>query len=438
VEHDGVRRAGPQAFHGKNSRDPERIARHPGADASRIVKGVTPFRVLAGLALTIALVLVPVASRAQQGTVSFETLKKELWPLAQAQGISRATFDLAFRGLAPDARVAALTKRQPEYGKPIGEYVAAMASPSRIENGKRKSTQWSATFAQVEQQFGVPRGILLGIWGIETSYGGVKDRWDVVRSLATLVNINYRAPYFRKELLAALKILQDGHISRDKFLGSWAGAMGQPQFMPSNFYIYAVDFSGDGKRDIWSNVPDVLGSMGNYLKKEGWEPGLPWGFEVIVPAGFDTMRSRGTFGEWKELGFARADGGALPDAGDAILFFPSGAAGPAFLVTHNFNVIKLYNNSDVYALSTGHLGDRIAGGAKLRATWPANDRQLSREQRMALQKRMAELGYKVRDFQGRIDFDLRDAIRLEQKKLGIKPDGHPTITFLNGIGAGSR
>jgi hypothetical protein len=199
-----------------------------------------------------------------------------------------------------------------------------------------------------------------------------------------------------------------------------------------------VDFSGDGKRDIWNTVPDVLGSMGNYLKKEGWTPGLPWGFEIVVPAGFDTMQSRGTFGEWKGLGFTRADGGALPDTGDAILFFPSGATGPAFLVTRNFNVIKLYNNSDVYALSTGHLGDRIAGGAKLRATWPANDRQLSREQRMALQKRMAELGHKVRDFQGRIDFDLRDAIRVEQKKLGLKPDGHPTIALLDGIGAGSR
>jgi lytic murein transglycosylase len=395
------------------------------------------FRTCAKLAVVLTFAAAPCTARAQ-GTESFNALKAQLWPLAEAQGTSRATFDLAFRGLTPDARVAALTKRQPEYGKPIGDYVASMASPSRIANGARKAALWSTTFAQVEQEFGVPRAILLGIWGIETSYGDVKDRWDVVRSLATLVHIDYRAPYFRKELLTSLKILQDGHISRDKFLGSWAGAMGQPQFMPSNFYEYAVDFSGDGKRDIWNNVPDVLGSMGNYLKKEGWTPGLPWGFEVIVPDGFDTMRSRGTFPEWKTLGFARADGGALPDTGDAILFFPSGAAGPAFLVTRNFNVIKLYNNSDVYALSVGHLGDRIGGGDRLRAAWPANDRQLSREQRVALQKRMAELGYNVRDFQGRIDFDLRDAIRIEQKKLGLKPDGHPTATLLEGVGAVSR
>ncbi len=359
-----------------------------------------------------------------------------MWPLAEAQGISRATFDLAFRGITPDSRVAALTKRQPEYGKPFGEYVASMATPSRIENGARKSTLWSATFAQVEQEFGVPRPILLGIWGIETSYGDAKDRWDVVRSLSTLVHIDYRAPYFRKELLTSLKILQDGHVSREKFLGSWAGAMGQPQFMPSNFYEYAVDFSGDGKRDIWNNVPDVLGSMGNYLK--GWTSGLPWGYEVVVPDGFDIMRSRGSFSEWKALGFVRTDGGTIPDAGDAILFFPSGAAGPAFLVTRNFNVIKLYNNSDVYALSVGHLGDRIGGGVRFRAVWPANDHQLTREQRITLQKRLAELGYPVRDFQGRIDFDLRDAIRIEQKKLGLKPDGHPTATLLEGVGAASR
>ncbi|MET0530920.1 MAG: lytic murein transglycosylase [Microvirga sp.] len=398
------------------------------------MKYTAPFRLAAKLALAAFVAATPSTLEAQESG-SFDALKKDLWPLAETQGISRGTFDLAFRGLTPDARVAALTKRQPEYGKPIGDYLASMVSPSRVENGVRKGTQWSTTFGHVDDRFGVPREILLGIWGIETSYGDVKDRWDVIRSLATLVHIDYRAPYFRKELLTSLKILQEGHVTREKFLGSWAGAMGQPQFMPSNFYEYAVDFSGDGKRDIWNNVPDVLGSMGNYLKVEGWTPGLPWGFEVIVPDGFDTMRSRGTFSEWAMLGFKRADGGKLPDAGDAILFFPSGAAGPAFLVTRNFNVIKLYNNSDAYSLSVGHLGDRIGGGARLRAAWPANDRQLSREQRMALQKRMAELGYKVRDFQGRIDFDLRDAIRIEQQKLGLKPDGHPTAAFLEGIGA---
>ncbi len=368
--------------------------------------------------------------QAQDSPANFDALRAELWPLAQAQGTSRATFDLAFRGLMPDARIIAATKREPEYVKPVGDYIAAIASKPRIETGQRKAAQWSATFDKVEAGYGVERWVLLGLWGIETSYGDDKDRWDVVRSLATLVNAGYRAPYFRKELLAALRILQDGHVTRDKFLGSWAGAMGQPQFMPSNFYDYAVDFSGDGRRDIWTNVPDVLGSMGNYLKREGWTSGMPWGFEVILPPGFDLMRSRASFAEWSGLGVKRADGGDFPANGDAILFFPSGAGGPAFLVTRNFNVIKLYNNSDVYAIAVGHLGDRIRGGAKFRASWPQEDRQLSRPDRIALQKQLAALGYNIRDFQGRLDFVARDAIRVEQKKYGLTPDGHPTAELL--------
>ncbi|MGZ5803779.1 MAG: lytic murein transglycosylase [Xanthobacteraceae bacterium] len=369
---------------------------------------------------------------------NFDALRQELWPLAQAQGITRATFDLGFQGLTPDPRVEAATKREPEYGKPFGDYIASIASAARIDAGKRKAAQWSGEFDRVEQTYGVERWILLGLWGIETSYGADKDRWDVIRSLATLVQMNYRAPYFRKELLAALKILQDGHITRDKLLGSWAGAMGQPQFMPTNFYEYAVDFSGDGRRDIWTNAPDVIGSMGNYLHKEGWTTSLPWGFEVVVPAGFDLMRSRGTFREWTALGIKRADGGTFPNDGDGILFFPSGVAGPAFLVTRNFNVIKLYNNSDVYAIAVGHLADRMHGGAPFRSAWPKIDPQLSRADRILLQKRMAELGYKVTDFQGRIDFDLRDAIRIEQKKRGFTPDGHPTAALLAQLSAAAR
>jgi membrane-bound lytic murein transglycosylase B len=369
---------------------------------------------------------------------SFDALRNELWPLAQAQGITRATFDLAFRGLTPDARVIAITKRQPEFGKPIGAYVDSIASSARIAAGKQKAAQWADTFTRVETTYGVDRFILLGLWGIETSYGEDKDRWDVIRSVATLVHAEYRAAYFRKELLVALRVLQEGHVARDKFVGSWAGAMGQPQFMPSNFYDYAVDFSGDGRRDIWNNVPDVLGSMGNYLRKEGWKAGVPWGFEVVVPPDFDAMRSRASFGEWAEAGVRRADGGAFPGAGNGILFFPSGRAGPAFLVTQNFNVIKLYNNSDVYALAVGHLADRMQGAPRFRTPWPKDDPQLSREQRMALQKKLAELGYKVRDFQGRIDFDLRDAIRQEQKKFGMPPDGHPTLALLQRLGAATR
>ena len=366
--------------------------------------------------------------------VDFKSFLEELWRDAQAQGIKRVTFDLAFAGITPDQRVIAITKRQPEYGKPAGAYVNSIASPARAAAGLRKAAEWSKTFDAIEKKYGVERWIILAIWGMETSYGADKDRWDVIRSLATLAQAGYRHPYFRNELLVSLKILQEGHITRDKFVGSWAGAMGQTQFMPTNFMDYAVDFSGDGRRDIWTNVPDVLASTANYFQQEGWQFGVPWGFEVTVPNGFDYRRSRGTFADWSKLGVRRADGGDYPATGNAILFFPTGVPGPAFLVTKYFDVIKAYNNSDVYALAIGHLADRMRGLGPIRAAWPQHATQLSRDDRIALQKRLAELGYKVNNFTAHIDFDLRESIRSEQVKFGMLPDGHPTTALLDRLG----
>jgi lytic murein transglycosylase len=357
-----------------------------------------------------------------------------LWADAQKRGITRATFDQALAGFTPDARVIAVTRREPEYGKPIGLYVASIASKSNIATGAAKATAWAGVLDAVEAKYGVERAIVLALWGIESSFGAGADRWDVIRSLATLAQAGYRDPYFRNELLVALRILQEGHISRERMLGSWAGAMGQPQFMPSSFYQYAVDFTGDGRRDIWTSVPDVLASIANYLARSGWQRGLPWGFEVALPQGFDYRVSRGAFAEWMAHGVRRADAGAMPSAGEAFLLFPSGAAGPAFLVTGNFNVIKLYNNSDVYALAVGHLADRIGGGAPFRAAWPKDDPQLSRNARIALQRKLASLGYAVKDFAGRLDFDQRDAIRDLQVKNGMVPDGHPTPALLEKLG----
>jgi hypothetical protein len=204
--------------------------------------------------------------------------------------------------------------------------------------------------------------------------------------------------------------------------------------MPSNFVDYAIDFSGDGRPDIWSNVPDVLGSTGNYLNKGHWQHGMPWGFEVLVPEKFDYRNSRATFAEWTRLGVRRADGKPFPPEGDGILFFPSGAEGPGFVVTKNFDVLKEYNNSDAYAIAVGHLADRMHGGAPIRTAWPANDRPLSRDARVALQKKLAELGHKVNEFDGHVDFDLRDNIRAEQVKLGMLPDGNPTPLLLEKLG----
>src|SRR5262245_40380192 len=387
-------------------------------------------RYLVALLVLFAIQALPARSQEQ----SFAAFAAELWTDAQAKGITRPTFDLALKGVTPDPRVIAATKRQPEYGKPVGDYMNAIVSNRRIADGQLKAREWAKTFDAVETKLQVERGVLLALWVMESDFGAEKDRWDVFRSLATLAYVKYRHPYFRNELIVAMRIMQDNRIARDKMVSSWAGAMGQTQFMPTNFVDYAIDFSGDGRPDIWTNVPDVLGSTANYLSKWKWNSTLPWGFEVTVPNGFDYMRSRASFAEWQNLGVHRADGKPFPPSGQGIIFFPSGAAGPAFIVTENFDVLKEYNNSDAYAVAVGHLADRMHGGGLIKTAWPKDDRQLSRDARVALQKKLSALGYKVNEFDGHIDFDLRDNIRAEQKKLGMLPDGHPTSQLLEKLG----
>ena len=366
---------------------------------------------------------------------SFEEFVAALRADAAAQGITQATFDRAMAGLTPDPAVLAAMQREPEYGKPMSAYLASLVSPARIATGAREYAHWSAPLQTIGKRFGVDPAILVAIWGIESSFGEARDPWDVFRSLATLAYAQFQPPLFRDELLSALKILQQDRIPRQQFVGSWAGAMGQAQFMPSSYLTYAVAFDGDGRPDIWTSVPDVLASIANYLQKAGWRPGLPWGFEVRVPQSFDYATSRDSLAAWAGRGFKRADGAALPDAADeAILFFPSGAGGPTFLVTQNFIVIKHYNNSDAYALAVGLFSDRLRGLAPFRTPWPANDFQPSRGQRMALQRRLAALGFRVDDLNGHIDFTLRDAIRQMQHRLGMVADGYPGRVFLQRVG----
>jgi lytic murein transglycosylase len=386
----------------------------------------------------LALLLTCLPALGQDSSPSFAAFTAKLWPDAQAKGVTRATFDSAMQGVAPDPRVIAATKRQPEYGKPFGDYVNAIVNKRRIADGEAKARQWAKTFDVVEQQFGVARWILLALWGIESDFGAGKDRWDVFRSLATLAYVGYRDPYFRNELIVAMRIMQDARFARSRMVSSWAGAMGQTQFMPSNVADYAIDFDGDGRSDLWTNVPDILGSTANYLRKERWKQGLPWGFEVTIPKDFDLMHSRDSFAGWHQLGVRRSDGKPFPGDGGGILFFPAGAKGPAFIVTENFDVLKEYNNSDAYAIAVGHLADRLHGGGPIMAKWPADDHQLSRDARVALQRKLAALGYKVREFEGHIDFDLRDNIRAEQKKMGMLPDGNPTTAFLEKLGVKTR
>jgi membrane-bound lytic murein transglycosylase B len=391
-------------------------------------------RTVLGAVPTLALTVRAAAEPAE----AFDHFLAQLRADAAARGVARATFDAAFAGVTPDPAVMAATRREPEYGKPMSAYLASLVSPARIAIGQRKLAQWADTLRAAQGRFGVDPAILVSIWGIESGFGEAPGGWDVFRSLATLAQARFQHPLFRNELLSALVILQQGKIPRGQFVGSWAGAMGQPQFLPSSYLRYAVDFDGDGRADIWSSVPDVLGSIANYLQKFGWRAGLPWGFEALVPSQFDFRASRGSFRQWAERGFHRADGRVLSDTGAAILFFPSGASGPAFLVTDNFIVIKTFNNSDAYALAVGILSDRLRGGGPLRAAWPADDYQLSRGERIALQRRLAALGFKMADFQGHLDFDLRDAVREEQRRFGMIADGYPGRAFLQRLGIEGR
>jgi lytic murein transglycosylase len=304
------------------------------------------------------------------GEPSFRAFLDRLWPVARARGVTRETFLVAMSNVTPDQDVVDLTKKQSEFVKPIWEYLASATSSNRLERGSKMAGVNQSTLDAIEQRYGVERSVILGVWGMETNFGGYTGGKDILRSLATLASVGYRGTYFRDELIGALLILQQRHVARADFKGSWAGAMGQTQFMPSSFQRFAVDFDGDGKKDIWTNVPDALASTANYLKQNGWQAGLPWGFEVTIPHGFDYRLRRLAFGEWASQGVRRADGQGMLGSGEASLFFPAGADGPAFLVTKNFKVIRSYNNALAYAFGVALLADRIAGVPPLRRPWP--------------------------------------------------------------------
>lgn len=314
--------------------------------------------------------LAPATAHAAQNE-GFPAFVRSLWPEAQARGVSRATFDAAFTGVTPDPEVIAKTRTQAEFHKTIGQYLETAVSDKRIALGQEKYAAYGRWLAKAEQRFGVSRYIIMGVWGLETKYGTYMGDDYVVRSLATLAYARYRGTYFRTELIKALVILQEGHVDPAHMMGSWAGAMGQTQFMPSNFKPYAIDFEGHGRRDIWTSVPDAVGSTANFLKKHGWIAGESWGYEVRLPEGPTGASGRfAPFRTWAARGLTRADGGEMPRTGTAALLRPAGAAGPAFLVTPNFKVIKSYNNSTSYALGVCLLGDRIAGRDPLKARWP--------------------------------------------------------------------
>lgn len=323
--------------------------------------------------LLVALIFMMRRGEAAEG--GFRSFVEGVWPQAHKRGVSRTTFDRAFAGVTPDPDVLAKTHRQAEFVRPISDYLASAVSASRIETGQTRAREWKDTLEKAERRFGVDPYVVLGVWGLETNFGDKTGDLSTIRCLATLAYAHYRGEYFRNELLEALDILQQGHITPEAMLGSWAGAMGQTQFMPSAFRRYAIDFDGHGRKDIWRDVPDALGSTAFFLKKHGWIAGETWGYEVVAPrAAAGDGKTMRPFSFWANAGFNRADGGPMPPRGEAALLSPAGPNGPRFLLTRNFKVIKSYNNSTSYALGVALLGERIAGGAPLRASWPMAQR----------------------------------------------------------------
>jgi lytic murein transglycosylase len=368
---------------------------------------------------------------------AFSAFIASLWPMAETLGVKRKTFEAAFAGVAFDDKVVAQTAHQAEFTLPIWTYIGLAVSPDRIARGRDKARQVGPWLEKAGAAYGVDPGVLMGIWGLETDFGAAPGSFDVVRSLASLAFVKYRETFFRDELLSALAILEAGDVAPRAMTGSWAGAMGQTQFMPSSFLEYAVDFSGDGRRDIWTSQADAIGSAAHYLTANGWTRGLPWGFEVTLPPGFalaDADSSKpASFLMFVARGVTRSDGKPLPATGAARLFFPAGSRGPVFLVTSNFDVIKTYNSATVYALAVALLGDAIMGGSSLVAPWPRSDPALTADDVRNLQTRLKTMGYDPGEVDGMVGDALRSAVRKYQEKNGLPPDGYADVALLNRI-----
>jgi membrane-bound lytic murein transglycosylase B len=366
---------------------------------------------------------------------AFRGFVETLWPLAEARGVSRPTFDSAFAGVTFDSTVAASAGSQPEFVRPIWDYVASAVSADRIQRGRDKARSEALWLARAKDLYGVDDAVILGVWGLETDFGGFAGSSSIIRSLASLAYIHSQGDYFRDELLSALVILEEGDIAPSLMRGSWAGAMGQTQFMPSSYLSYAVAFQRHDRRDIWTSEADAIGSTANYLAKHGWTKGLPWGFEVRLPAKFALTAadsaSPAPFSSFTARGVVKADSSPLPVSGTGRLLILAGLSGPVFLVTSNFDAIKTYNNSTAYALSVGLLGDTVSGGPGLVAQWPTRDHPLSAVQIQKLQTQLQRMGYDVGKIDGKIGDTLRSAVSAYQEHNGLPPDGYANQALFN-------
>ncbi len=387
------------------------------------------------LVLLLSTMLAPATAAA------FERCLAQLRQQASGHGVSHATFDRHTRGLAPDREVVGFLDAQPEFRTPIWDYMAGLVDEERVVDGRARFARWAPTLAAIEREFGVDPAVVVAVWGVETDYGRTVGRRPLVTSLSTLSCFGRRQEFFRGELFAALKILQEGHVAPERLVGSWAGAFGHTQFMPSTFRRLAVDFDGDGRRDLMDSIPDALASTANYLRRAGWRTGETWGVEVVLPSGFNTQQAgrsnKLAVSEWARRGVRRADGRAL-SGGDrrAGLILPAGREGPVFLVFRNFDALHSYNPAESYALAIAHLADRIRGGGPFVTPWPTDDPGLSRAERREVQRRLIERGFPLGEVDGILGASTRKAIREWQQSQGMKADGRAGRKLLKRLRGG--
>lgn len=375
------------------------------------------------------------ATAIRAAAANFESCIEGLWPLAQKRNISRASFEKFTQGLTPDLRIMDLLDAQPEFTKAFWDYLDILVSDARIATGREILAKHKAIFDKVEKSYGVDRNIITAIWGVESNYGTLGGDRPVLRSTATLACVGRRQAYFRDEFLAALEILHRGDLKPSQLVGSWAGAFGPTQFMPTSFKRYAVDFDGDGRRDVVDDPADLIASTANNLKKDGWMPSETWGYEVVIPKGFNYMladRSRQlSLAEWQAHGIRRAGSKPFPHLNEkAYLLVPAGNQGPGFLMLHNFRVIMKYNPAEAYALAIGHLADRLRGGEPFVQAWPRQEPVLTRDERRELQELLVRKGFDPGEPNGRLGAKSRAAVRDYQASIGLIPDGFASATIL--------
>ncbi len=385
--------------------------------------------------LVLLLVLAVVAPAAAQEAAGFAQWVQSMRAEAQQQGVNAAVFDRAFAEVRFNERVIELDRHQPEFVKPVQNYIALQVTPEAVQRGRDKLHQHAALLARVSQRYGVTPAYIVAIWRIESNFGTNFGGFNVIEALATLAYAGRRQGYWRSELIAALTLLQRGEVPPERLVGSWAGAMGHTQFMPSVYLGRAVDFDGDGRRDLWRSLPDVFASTANYLALAGWQKNLPFGLEVNLPGHFPFELAETTWqpvSEWRQLGVRRVDGTQLPAwPGETAILLPAGYRGPAFLVTANYRTILAYNNAVAYALSVGLLAERLDGGGRVIASWPADDRPLSRGEKEELQRLLGSRGFDPGPIDGQVGPQTRLAIRSFQKKANMPADGHANPALLD-------